>query len=103
MLEHSLDLPAARVPHHRGGVGGAGRQVLAARAEAAAVHAVPVARERRERELGEVLGGVESHGFIRRAGGKERGGEGAAVHIITVSLDRTDQRHHFHPVGQKDG
>lgn len=101
MLEHGLDLTAAHRPHHRGGIRGAGRQVLAAGAETAAVDPVTVARERRERELGEVSGGVDPDGFIGRAGGQERGGKCAAIHIIAMTLYGADQRHHFDSVGQK--
>lgn len=98
-----MDLAAGHGPHHRGGVGGAGRQVLTAGAEAAAVHPVPVAGQRRERELGEVSGGVDADRFIRRAGGQERGGERAAVHVITMVSYSADQRRHSDPLCGKAG
>lgn len=94
MLENRLDLTAGHRPHHRGGIGGAGGQVLTAGAKAAAVNPVAMTRERRERELWEVPGGVDPDRFICWAGGQERGGECAAVHVIKVALNSADQGHH---------
>lgn len=69
MLHDGLDVARGRGPNHRGGVRGAGDEELPAGAEAAAVDAVAVSRQRRERQLGEVPGVVDTEGFVPGARG----------------------------------
>lgn len=71
VLQDRLDVARHRGPDHRGGVRGAGGQELPAGAEAAAVDAVTVTRQRREGQLGEVPGSVDPDRFVPGAGGQE--------------------------------
>lgn len=86
MLQDGLDLSGVHRPHHGGGIGGAGGQVLTAGAEAAAVDPVAVPGQRGEGQLAEVSAGVNTHAFVRGAGGQQRAGESTAVHIISMTL-----------------
>lgn len=73
MLQDGLDVARDRGPNHRGGVRGAGDEELPTGAEAAAVDAVAVSRQRRVRQLGEVPGVVDSEGFVPGARGQQLG------------------------------
>jgi len=86
MLQDGLDLSGVHRPHHGGGIGGTGSQVLTAGAEAAAVDPVAVAGQRGEGQLAEVSAGVNTHAFVRGAGGQQRAGESTAIHIISMTL-----------------
>jgi len=86
MLQDGLDLSGVHRPHHGGGIGGTGSQVLTAGAEAAAVDPVAVAGQRGEGQLAEVSAGVNTHAFVRGASGQQRAGESTAVHIISMTL-----------------
>lgn len=86
MLQDGLDLSGVHRPHHGGGIGGAGGQVLTAGAEAAAVDPVAVSGQRGEGQLAEVSGGVNADAFVRGAGGQQRAGESTAVHIVSMTL-----------------
>ena len=70
MLHDGLDLSCDRGPDNRGGVGGAGAEELSTGAEAAAVDAVAMSRQRGERQLGEVTGAVDPDGFVPRTRGQ---------------------------------
>ncbi len=94
MLQDGLDLSGVHRPHHGGGIGGAGGQVLTAGAEAAAVHPVAVSGQRGEGQLAEVSCGVNADALIGGAGGQQSAGERAAVHIVSMTLQGADQRHH---------
>jgi len=86
MLQDGLQLAGVGGPNHRGCVRGAGGQELSAGAEAAAVDAVSVSRQRREGQLGEVAGVVYPEGFVPGARGKQFAGEGTRVDVISVVL-----------------
>lgn len=95
MLQHGLDVARHHGPDQRGGVGGTRGQELAAGAEAAAVDAVAVTRQRRERRLGEVPRVVHPEGFVARARGQQFAREGAAVDVIPMVLQPAQQRRHL--------
>ncbi len=95
MPQHRDRVTRLRAPRDGGPVRGAAEQVAPARAEAAAVDPVAVTRERGERELGEVLRGVNAKGFVAGAGRQEGGGEGAAADLVRVVPERADHRHHL--------
>lgn len=86
MLQDGLDLSGVHRPHHGGGIGGAGGQVLTAGAETAAVDPVAVSGQRGEGQLAEVSGGENADAFVRGAGGQERARESTGVHIISMTL-----------------
>lgn len=84
MLQRRQLLTCVRAPHQGGAVRGAAEQEAAAGAEAAAADAVAVTRQRRARNLGEVLRAVNTKAFITGAGGQERRREGAAADFVRV-------------------
>lgn len=84
MFQDSLDVTRDHGPDHRGCVCGAGGEELPAGAEATAVDAVAVSRQRRERQLREVLSVIYPDGFVTGAGGQQFGGEGTPVDIVLM-------------------
>lgn len=79
------------MPHDGGAVRGAAEQVAAAGAEAAAVDAVTVARQRGKGELREVGRVVNAEGFVPGAGRQERRREGAAADLVCVVPESVEQ------------
>lgn len=74
-------------PRDDGAVRGTAKQEAAARAEAAAVDAVSVTRERGEGKLREVSCAVDTKCFIDGAGGEQGRREGNAAQFIGVVLE----------------
>lgn len=64
VFQNSLYFAAVHQPDHRGSICGAGSQVLPAGTEGTTVHHVAMARKRREGELAEVSGGINTNGLI---------------------------------------
>lgn len=86
MLHDGLDLTCHHGPDHRGRIGWARGEELSARAEAAAVDAVAMSRQRRKGQLREVAGVVYPQGFVPGARGEQFGREGAPVDIVSMVL-----------------
>lgn len=99
VLQDGLDLTRLHGPDQRGGVGGAGGQELTTGRETAAVDAIAMAQQGRERQLGEVLCVVYAQGFVSGTRGQQAPGEGAPVHVVPVVLQRADQRRHLESPG----
>lgn len=84
MLQRCCRLTCVRAPHHGGSIRGAAEQKAATGAEATAVNAVAMARQRRIRKFREVSCAINTESFIPGAGRQEGWGEGTAADLVCV-------------------